>query len=198
MLFSGLIALFLEDALDSFNILLQIGAGTGLIFILRWFWWRINAWSEITAMSVSFIIALYFQFGHENIGFDPIAGWLQMVLGIFITTIVWVLVTYISTPTDHEVLVSFLKKTNPGGPGWKSVFQKAELEGEDLNVLKNENWNVPQGILCMFLGCIFIYSSLIGLGYWIYSEHLIAILLTLLSILSAILLVKTWKNMRRG
>ena len=195
MFFAGLIALFLTDALKSFQILLQIGAGTGLIFILRWFWWRINAWSEITAMTVSFVIAVYFEFGHEALGFTEIPSYLELILSIIITTIAWVGVALLTSPAKQDVLVNFVKKTNPGGPGWKTVMDKAHAAGEHMTELKNEKWNVPRGILCMFLGCIFTYSSLIGLGYWIYSEHVIAIILTLLAIISAILLRKTWKTM---
>ncbi|MCH7534367.1 MAG: Na+:solute symporter, partial [Bacteroidetes bacterium] len=196
MAVSGGIALLLKDAMEGFKILLQIGAGTGLIFILRWFWWRINAWSEITAMVVSFVIAVYLKFGHTSLGFDALPSWLSLVTSIIITTIAWVAVTYLTSPTEDMVLRNFIKKTNPGGPGWKKVMSKAMESGDDMSSINDEKWTVPQGILAMVIGCVFIYSLLVGLGYWLYGEHLIAIILTLLSIFSAFVLMKIWNNNR--
>ena len=100
------LALFLENALQVFNIILQIGAGTGLIFILRWFWWRVNAASELTAMIVSFAIAVVFTVT----GGMGLESWAQLVVGVVITTISWVTVAFLGPTTDTEKLVSFYKK----------------------------------------------------------------------------------------
>ena len=97
-----LVALALHNAMQAFQILLQIGAGTGLIFLLRWYWWRINAWGEIAAMAISFLVALYFQFVHVRLlGFPPLHPSLALVAGVLITTLGWLLVTFTTPPTDR-------------------------------------------------------------------------------------------------
>ena len=101
---ASVISLWLENALQAFQILLQIGAGTGLVFLLRWFWWRINAWSELSAMIISFLVALYFQFGHEALGFTEVDPSLQLVLGVLITTVGWLTVTFLTPPTEPATL----------------------------------------------------------------------------------------------
>ncbi|MDD5092704.1 MAG: Na+:solute symporter, partial [Candidatus Wallbacteria bacterium] len=129
MLVAGVIALWMQSALDSFQILLSIGAGTGLLFILRWFWWRINPLSELTAMVVSFVLALLFKFSPLGAG---LKGWQQLVLSVVITTICWVAVTMLSRPADKETLRRFVSIANPGGPGWQKVIKDAEAEGNPI------------------------------------------------------------------
>tara|TARA_B100000767_G_scaffold275523_1_gene312972 strand:- start:4684 stop:6477 length:1794 start_codon:yes stop_codon:yes gene_type:complete len=169
MISSALFALLLSNALEAFQILLQIGAGTGLLFILRWFWYRINAYSEITAMSVSFILALYFKLIHVKFGFEPIADDIQLVLGVAITTIAWVLVTLITSPSEKATLNEFYRITQPGGKGWNKVVLDAKNEGIYL-VTEKRAWNVPTGILCMLVGSVGIYGALFSTGYFIYGE----------------------------
>ena len=142
MLFSCLVALLLSNALQAFAILLQIGAGTGLLFILRWFWYRINIYSEISAMIISFLVAFYLQIIHPRIGFDPISTEGQLILGVAITTFSWILITYMTPEEDKEVLRDFYKKIQPGGKGWKKVVDKAKDDGIDL-IGKKEAWDVP-------------------------------------------------------
>ena len=195
MLFSCLVALLLSNALQAFAILLQIGAGTGLLFILRWFWYRINIYSEISAMIISFLVAFYLQIIHPRIGFDPISTEGQLILGVAITTFSWILITYLTPEEDKEVLRDFYKKIQPGGKGWKKVVDQAKDEGIDLNG-KKEAWDVPTGILCMVLGCFFIYSILFSIGYLLYSEYTFAIILLTVSIVSLFFLQKAWKRLK--
>ena len=195
MLFSCLLALLLSNALQAFAILLQIGAGTGLLFILRWFWHRINIYSEISAMIISFLVALYLQIIHPRIGFDPISVEGQLIIGVSITTLSWILITYLTPEEDKEVLRDFYKKIQPGGRGWKKVVDEAKDEGIALKG-KKESWDVPTGILCMILGCFFVYSILFSIGYFLYSEYIFAIILLTVSIISLILLQKAWKRLR--
>jgi Na+/proline symporter len=110
---------------QAFNIILQIGAGTGLIFILRWFWWRINAFSELSGMVVSFIVALYFELIYKG----AMADWQKLVIGVGITTVSWLAVTFLTQPTSKETLQSFYRLVHPGGPGWKKVLRDAEAQG---------------------------------------------------------------------
>ena len=195
MLFSCLVALLLSNALQAFAILLQIGAGTGLLFILRWFWYRINIYSEISAMIISFLVAFYLQIIHPRIGFDPISTEGQLILGVAITTFSWVLITYLTPQEDKEVLRDFYKKIQPGGKGWKKVVDEAKDEGIDLKG-KKEAWDVPTGILCMVLGCFFIYSILFSIGYLLYSEYTFAIILLTVSVVSLFFLQKAWKRLK--
>ena len=195
MLFSCLVALLLSNALQAFAILLQIGAGTGLLFILRWFWYRINIYSEISAMIISFLVASYLQIIHPRIGFDPISTEGQLIIGVAITTFSWILITYLTPEEDKQVLREFYKKIQPGGKGWKKVVDEAKGDGIDL-IGKKEAWDVPSGILCMVLGCFFIYSILFSIGYLLYSEYTYAIILLTVSIVSLFFLQKAWKRLK--
>jgi len=194
MLFSGVLALFMKNALDNFQIILQIGAGTGLLFILRWFWWRINTASEIAAMSLSFFVAIYFHFVHTHTGLPELLDWQELVLGVLVTTVGWMLVTFITKPTDHATLVNFCRVVRPGGPGWKAVLQEARLENELVEDFPDA-WQVPQGILCMLLGCVAVYGLLFAIGYGIYGRHLLAGGMTILATLATTLLVKCWRKL---
>lgn len=187
-----LFALLLSNALQAFNIVLQIGAGTGLIFILRWFWWRINAYSEITAMIVSFVVALYFQFLHPLTGLPQLSSSVQLVLGVVITTLAWLGVTYLTPQVDGHTLRSFYRLVRPGGPGWAKVVRDASAENDSIEPADPARWNVPAGILAMVLGCIFIYSLLFATGNWIYSNYLMAVILTCISMISGFVLFRLW------
>ena len=167
MLFSALFALVLSNALQAFQILLQIGAGTGLLFILRWFWYRINAYSELTAMLVSFVLAIYFQVVHVALGFDAIPNDLQFLLSVGITTFAWVGVTLLTKPSDIETLKNFVRITQPGGKGWQTVTD--QMSSSELTNNK-EGWNVPRGIVCMLVGAFAIYGALFTTGFFLYGE----------------------------
>jgi Na+/proline symporter len=195
MIIAGSLALFLQDALDSFQIILQIGAGTGLLFILRWFWWRINAASEIAAMFISFAVAMYFQFAHAHTGLPVLTGWQELIAGVIITTIGWVAVTFMTRPTDKETLVNFCKVARPGGPGWQKVIRQAEASGNDVEPLEDEAWRVPQGLLCMVLGCIAVYGALFATGYWIYGRWILASVITVVAVTASGLLYKAWRKL---
>ena len=157
IILGGILGLILTSAGQAFTLLLMIGSGTGLIYILRWFWWRINAYTEIVAMVSSLFIALYFNF--INTGIE---NWQKITIGAILTTIVWMVATFITPADDEETLKNFVKKVNPGGPGWKK-YQDTE---------NNEAWSVPKGIIAMILGCITIYGVLIGVGQIIYGNYI--------------------------
>ena len=169
MIVSSILALMLNNALQLFQIILMFGAGTGSIFILRWFWWRINAWSEIAAMICSGVVSILFEFtpiGSMIFSEDFIQPYFKFPMVVLITTFVWVAVTFMTKPDDDETLVKFYKKTKPGGPGWKRIKDLAKLSESE----NNSEWIVPRGILCMILGCFAIYSALFSTGYFIYGE----------------------------
>jgi SSS family solute:Na+ symporter len=195
MLCSSLLALLLQHALEAFQILLLVGAGTGLIFILRWFWWRINAYSELTAMVVSFIIALYFKLVHTRLGFEPLADWQQLLIGIVITTISWITVTLLTQPTDEDRLRKFYRLVHPGGPGWKHIMEKEKAAGMLMGAAA-EPWDVPVGILCIMVGCMAVWGTLFAVGYWIYGNYAPAAILTLVAAISGFILVRLWRKLK--
>ena len=155
IILGGGLGLLLSSAGQTFTLLLMIGAGTGLIYILRWFWWRINAYTEIVAMVSSLIIAGYFNFGDSTL-----EGWQKIVVGAGLTTIVWITATYFTPPDEEKTLRNFVKKVKPGGPGWSKYTDEPS----------SEPWSVPRGILCMTLGCIAVYGILIGVGQLLYGN----------------------------
>ena len=199
MVLSTLLALLLQNAMQLFNLLLVFGAGTGLIFILRWFWWRINAWSEITAMLASGLISLFLAipsiktslFGLN--GMMP--GWAEFPFVVFVTTTLWLIVTYLTPSESTSVLRSFYKKIQPGGPGWSKIVEEAINDSEDI-IKENESWTVPSGIIAMLLGCIMIYSIMFSTGYFIYGSYKLAIPLLGLAVISGLYLIKVWKKIR--
>lgn len=200
MVLSAILALLLQNALQLFELLLVFGAGTGLIFILRWFWWRINAWSEISAMFASGIISIVLKL--TFLGpylFDTETGllpdWSEFPMVVLVTTIIWVAVTFMTQAESKEVLRGFYQKIQPGGPGWAKVVNEAAADNIDL-VKKKEAWSVPSGILAMLLGCSLIYSCMFATGYWIYGETTKAIILTTLAAASAFFLIKMWKKIK--
>jgi solute:Na+ symporter, SSS family len=190
MVFSAFFALFLNNSLQAFGIILQIGAGTGLIFILRWFWYRVNVYSELTAMIVSFIVALAFEFIIPN-NFSVEE---KLIIGVTITTISWLFVTMITPPSNMETLQNFYKKIQPGGPGWKKVIEESESKGITITG-KKEKWDVPNGILCMFFGSIGIYSILFGIGYLLYGQVYLSVTFFVISLFSLNFLMRFWKKM---
>lgn len=195
MVVGGILALLLQNALESFQIILQIGAGTGLIFLLRWFWWRINAASEIAALFIAFAVALYFQFAHSYTGLPEVTGWQELIVGILVTTIGWLIVMYMTRPTDKDTLVNFCEVARPGGPGWRKVIDEAKAEGRSVEPLEDESWRVPQGILCMALACVAVYGALFATGYWIYGNWTLASVLTLVTFVASAFLYKAWRKL---
>lgn len=196
MVAASILALLLSNALQAFNILLQIGAGTGLIFILRWFWWRINAYSEIAAMVISFIVAFYLELLHPLTGFPEIGVSGKLLLGVGITTVGWLLVTFITPPTDKKVLRDFYRLVHPGGPGWKKVIREAREENDPVEKIPNQGWDIPMGILGMVIGCFFVYTALFAIGNWLYGNIWLASGLSVACIISGVMLFKVFRKIK--
>ena len=190
MIVSAFFALYLNNSLQAFGIILQIGAGTGLIFILRWFWYRINVYSELTAMIVSFLVALGFEFVFPN-NFSVEE---KLIIGVTITTVCWLAITLMTPPSNIETLQNFYKKIQPGGPGWKKIIDISESNGIKI-VGKKEKWDVPTGILCMVFGSISVYSILFGIGYILYSQTTTGLIFILISVISVFILMKFWRRL---
>ena len=207
MILSALMALSLNNAIQLFEILLMFGAGTGLVYILRWFWWRINAWSEISVMFAAAIVSVVLTFsslGGSLFGFSDENGifvdglfssWARFPAIVLVTTVVWLAVTFATRPEKKEVLYSFYRKTRPGGPGWKKILDEAKAEGVTLEK-SGEKWSVPSGIVAMLLGCVLVYSCMFATGNWIYGNYTAAGWLTAAVVVSGLLLAKVWSSIR--
>ena len=192
MFLSALLALALTSALQLFEIILMFGAGTGLIFILRWFWWRVNAWSEIAAMVSSGITSIALQFGPLSlILFGPegvLPAWGKYPLVVATTTFIWLLVTWVTPAESKETLQRFVDQVQPGGPGWKN-YPTQKKQGLP--------WMVPQGITAMIWGALMVYGALFSTGYALYGDgQVLAISLSITGI-SALMLLRTWRKISR-
>ena len=207
---SILLALALQNALQAFEYLLMIGAGTGLIYILRWFWWRINAWSELSAMiaatvfSITFIIYEYTMRTQLDHGFILLFGneisvtyWniIKFVGIVLLTTFSWLTVTYLTKPDNEKILRSFYTMIRPGGPGWRSVLDRAGKEGIELVKEKDLRWDVPTGILCMICGSVIIYGILFSIGNYLYGKTNLAVIFGLTSVLSVPVFIHLWRKL---
>ncbi|MCA9028239.1 MAG: Na+:solute symporter [Planctomycetaceae bacterium] len=192
MVLAGFLALKLESALQGFKILLQIGAGTGLLFILRWFWWRINAYSEITAMIVSLAMAAGLEMYNSRLPeSDQLQEWVKFLTSVGVTTVAWILVTLITPSDSDSTLRSFYRRIRPGGRGWKRVIDTAAAEGESISH-EGDGASIGVGIVCMLVGCAAIYMALFATGYWLYSETTKASILTVGAVIGTVILIALW------
>jgi len=182
MVMTALLALQLHNALQAFQILLQIGAGTGLLFILRWFWWRINAWSEIAAMGISFAVAVVFAF--TDSGLEP---WQELLTGVVLTTVGWLAATWLTRPTDEATLRAFNDRVAPGGPGWRRVRRSSGLS--------SGSWPVKAGLVCMACGAAAIYGVLFATGCWLYGRQGAAAGWAVVAVISALALKAAWRRL---
>jgi len=189
MFFAALLALELSNALQAFDILLQIGAGTGMIFILRWFWWRINAFTEITGMVVSFIVAIYFELIHDKIGMAPLLSYEKLLIGVGITTAAWLLVTLLTRPEKNSVLRTFYQLVQPASHGWKTFLS----QNPDVTPEKGQ---LPFEIGLMILGCITVYCALFATGFWLYGNVLAGAITTFIAVAGGLVMFLSWKKMK--
>ncbi len=160
MVCAALMTYALGTAKEAFDLILSIGAGTGLLYLLRWFWWRVSAWSEIAAMASSFVVALAFFIGRK-MGLD-VASHIALLVTVGVTTLVWVAVTFMAPPADDATLVKFYTLVRPSGPGWKAIETRAGV-GASPDAL-------PQALLGWMLGCAFVYAALFGTGSFLYDR----------------------------
>ncbi|TRX49693.1 Na+:solute symporter [Fulvivirga sp. M361] len=187
----------LENATQAFDILLLSGAGSGAIYLLRWFWWRINAWTEIIAMVTATISAfvLVLVIPDEALANAMIDGTtMKLLLSIVITTVAWIITTFVTAPENMATLIKFYKLTHPGGPGWKAVIQFADNQ-EDPIQASDQKWDLPQGILSVLLGCLAIYSALFAIGSFIYGDVVTGLCLLLVFVVLIYFLFRLWSTL---
>ena len=182
MILAGFVSLQLSDSLGAFNILLQIGAGTGSIFLLRWFWWRVNAYSEITGMIISFFVAVYFEWVHESLFDIRLKEYAELLIGVGVTTFSWLLVTILTKPTDDDKLTEFYKKIKPYGVGWNGFISKLNIKR-----INNKGDSAMRDLFLVFLGILMVYFGLFGIGYILYNQVVIGGILLILSSVSFVI-----------
>ena len=185
MVLAAIVALYLQNAKQAFDILLQIGAGTGLLFILRWFWWRINAYSEIVAMVVSFAVAFYFERMYDG----DLQNYEKMCVGVLLTTIAWIIATYITPATEQGTLERFYTKIQPKGNGWNPVIATLSLQQKE-EIRRNGDPGLTTQILMMLLGCAVVYTALFGSGWLLLGNPVIGAITLVVSIGLAYVLFK--------
>jgi len=185
MVLAAIAALYLKNAKEAFDIIVLVGAGTGLIYILRWFWWRINAFSELSAMIVSFIIAYYFKFHYGG----DMPGHFQLLTSVGLTTICWLAVTFMTQPTDNKILASFYNKIKPYPGGWKRF-----LDRENIEIDQQGKQNLGLELIAMLAGSLLVYSVLFSTGYFIYGQYQAAIIFLVIALMMAIAIRRLWTS----
>ena len=160
MIVAGLFTLFIETAKEGFGLLLQVGAGTGLIYLLRWFWWRINAWTEINAMIGSFLVSAVL-FGLQKTGHGLAEPW-PLLVTVAATSVVWVVTAFATQPTDRAKLIAFVKLVRPPGAGWRDVRREAGVTASADSL--------PLALLGWVVGCVGVWSGLFCAGSFLYGR----------------------------
>jgi len=193
--FAGAMVFVLETAKDSFDIILQVGAGTGLLYLVRWFWWRVNAWCEVAAMVSSFLVSVALLVARKSGLLIPTHY--ALMITIAVTTLCWMLVAYFGPGTDRKTLVEFYKKVRPFGPGWKAVRREAGVSDADARATHE---SIPLALVGWSAGCATIWSSLFTVGNVLYGRWAYAGVLFAVFVVSALILLKVvnrlWSNNR--
>jgi Na+/proline symporter len=189
MIASIMITFYMESISSAWKLLLVTGAGTGTVLLLRWFWWRINAWSEVSAMITAAVVSIFLQTVLKWNGDQPRDFAYIMLVTVGATTVVWVAVTFMTQPEPMEKLISFYRRVRPEGPGWDGVAAEAglaESHSKGRLSLQFANW---------ILGCALIYGSLFGIGKLIFKEWGLGLLYLLVAIVAGVLITR---NLSRG
>ena len=182
--FAALLSLTLQSSQEAFEVLISIGAGTGLLYLLRWFWWRINAWTEVVAMISSFVISVVF-FAMRKTGHAlPFAH--TVLYSVALTTSCWLVAAYLTPPTSRERLIAFYRKVHPSGPGWRGIREAAGLTEAEAALQSDR---MGQATIGWIAGCLTIWSSLFATGNFLYGRYPLAFLLTAVFIVSGLVLI---------
>ena len=190
---SAALTFCLDSAKDTFDIILQIGAGTGLLYLVRWFWWRVNAWCEVAAMASSLLVSMALLVLHRRgIAFSTDQA---LLITIAVTTAIWVLTAYAGPQTRRETLIAFYRKVRPFGPGWKRIRAEAGI-AEDETVAAGDN--IPMALLGWLAGCTAIWSGLFTVGNVLYHRPNYAVPLAIVFAGSGAVLIRIVQKLWRG
>jgi Na+/proline symporter len=178
----------LDSAKDSFDIILQIGAGTGLLYLMRWFWWRINAWCEVAAMVSSFAISVAILLLKKGQVME-LNTYQALLLTIAVTTVSWVLTAYLAPATDRATLIAFYRRVRPFGPGWRVIREAAGVgQTEEAEAARHEN--IPLALVGWVAGCVVVWTSLFAVGSVLYGRWMQAGLLVAVFAVAGVVLLK--------
>lgn len=198
MILAGVLSLtLLENATQAFNILLLSGAGSGAIYLLRWFWWRINALTEIVAMIVGTLSAVLLVVVVEDatLAIHVLDGFtMKLLISVVITTVAWLTTALTTSPESHDTLLRFYQVTHPGGPGWNRVVSQARAHGVVL-ADRGKRWDVPNALLLVLVGSIGIYAALFGIGSFVYGDFIKGSILAAVFAGLVYLLIRLWSKL---
>ncbi|MEM8736375.1 MAG: Na+:solute symporter, partial [Planctomycetota bacterium] len=169
------------------------------IYILRWFWWRVNAFSEITGMVVSFAVAIFFKFFYAQLGFQPLEGWQELIIGVALTTLAWIIATMVTPATDMATLRDFYLRIRPDGFGWQRI--RASLEADGVlgpNDGQTQESSLAAGIRAMAITSFLVYALLFGTGFLLYGQYVNFAICAVVVVVAIFLLRRTWPALRLG
>jgi len=180
MVAAAFLTFALDTAKEAFDLILSIGAGTGLIYLLRWFWWRVNAWSEVAAMTSSFVVALAFFIAGKQ-GYQ-VASHISLIITVATTTVVWITTAFLAPGTDRQTLLDFCRLVKPAGPGWKALRAEAGVTASPDSL--------PMAFLGWMLGCLFVYAALFGTGSFLYGRTGQGLMWLVMFVVSGLILLR--------
>jgi Na+/proline symporter len=190
---SSALVFALDTAKDAFDIILQVGAGTGLLYLVRWFWWRVNAWCEVVAMISSFAVSAGFLVLRQ--AGVPVSTHVALMLTVLVTSVCWILTAYLGPETDRRTLVEFYRKVRPFGPGWAAIRTEAGVLGDEARATHE---NIPMALLGWVAGCTVIWSALFMIGNFLYGRTGPALVLLGTFMVSGVVLIgvvnRLWSN----
>ncbi len=172
---AGAFMLTLGTASEAFNLLISVGAGTGAIYLLRWFWWRVNAWTEIVGMVVSLTIALFLRYSAATAAYSSS---LKLLITVLATTLAAVIATFAFPPADDATLRAFIDRTGVGGGLWRSARVR-------LGITTREKTDFADSLKGAIAGCCLVYSLLFGVGEVLYGRPLSAAAFGAVALLAA-------------
>jgi Na+/proline symporter len=184
---SAVITHYMDSIAGAWKLLLVTGAGTGSVLILRWYWWRINAWSEVSAMAAAFIVSFVMQIAFHMDSDDPVQFAHLILITVAITTLVWVAATFLTSAETNETLIGFYRRVRPAA-GWAPIARLAP----EVKVSHDLVWN----LLDWICGCALIYGALFGIGKMILKDFATGAVYLLVAMLAAVII--SWDLNRRG
>ena len=184
----------LDTAKDAFDVILQVGAGTGLLYLVRWFWWRVNAWCEVVAMISSFLVSAAFLILEKQSVYSTTSA-MRLIITIAVTTACWLLATYFAPQTDRKTLIEFYRKVRPAGPGWEAIRLEAGISKDEVAQTGD---SIPLALIGWVAGCAMIWSSLFTVGNFLYGRYAYALGLGAVFVISGLILLKVISKLWTG
>jgi solute:Na+ symporter, SSS family len=176
----------LDTAKDAFDVILQVGAGTGLLYLVRWFWWRVNAWCEVVAMISSFLVSAAFLILEKQQVYSTTSA-KRLIITIAVTTACWLLAAYFAPQTDRKTLIEFYRKVRPAGPGWEAIRREAGISKDEA---AETGESIPMALVGWVSGCAVIWSALFTVGNFLYGRYNYALALGAVFVISGMILLR--------